>query len=743
VVDKQPGANALATTLEAEAALAEMAPLLPPGSRVHADVFRQASYVQRAVSNLRWALLEGAAIVALTLLVFLADPRACVISAVAIPLSLLTAVLVLVAFGATVNAMTLGGLAIAIGEVVDDAIIDVENVARRLREARAGGGAIDLARLVLDASLEVRSAVVHATLVVAIAFVPLLTMGGLHGKLFAPLGVAYLASIGASLLCAITLTPVLAYLLLDRRGGPRPPTWIARSLDRAYGALLASALDRPRTIVALVAGAVAAALVAASGFGGKLLPDLNEGGFIVQIASLPGTSLGASREMARRLDAALLAIPEVRCVGTAIGRAELSEDTWDVENVESNLPVREDADPEDVSDRIGASLAGLKGVFASQKTYLTERMEEVISGETAAVAVKVYGRDLGALDAWAEKVARAVSAIPGARAVRTSPSRTGPPALRVHVRPDSVRHGLSPGEVAARVAGMLRGVTVGRIPSRGLGAAVVCRLDEDAAREGKEGLERLPVAVPAGGSIPLRSIADVGYEQARPTIAREGGVRRVTVLCDVDDRATDPGRFAEQARSAVAKLGQAPPGVGRIEWSGEDAERHAALADIAIKGLLAFALAFVVLQGALGSARLAALVLTNLPFALVGGLLAVWLSGGVFTLGAYVGFVTIFGIASRNGVLLVAHLDQLVRGGLPWSRDTVMRASLERLLPILMTASVAALGLLPIALGSGRAGNEIELPMAIVIFGGLFTSTALSLLVLPVLALRTGRGANP
>jgi CzcA family heavy metal efflux pump len=745
VVEKLPTANALSATLAVEKAVRDVVPLLPPGTIVRPDLFRQATYVERSVTNLRNALLVGALIVVVTLLLFLGDWRASLISALAIPLSLLAAVLVLVTWGATVNAMTLGGLAIAIGEVVDDAIIDVENVARRLRLARETLGAdLPFSRkldLVLDASIEVRGAVVYATFVVAIAFLPLLFMGGLHGKLFAPLGVAYLASIAASLACAITLTPVLALLLLGGRAHKKEETRLARTLKRVYAALLNPILERPKAVVAVVLALLAFAGVAVAGFGGKLLPDLNEGSFTLQVATLPGVSLDASRDMARRASDAVLTVPGVRAIGTQIGRAELSEDTWDVENLEATVPLLEDVSPEEVNPKLAAVLGEIPGIYCSTKTYLTERVEEVISGETAALAVKIYGTDLDALDGYSAKVAQAITAVGGARSVRRLPSVAGPPALRTRVRVKRAKLvGLGSGEVAARVAAMLRGVTVGRVPSRALGADVVVRLEEGIMRKGREGLATLPISVPSGGTVPLASVADFDYVQARPAIFREGSVRRVVVNADV--RGSDPATFLRNAQAAVKKLGPLPPGVAKIEWAGEEAERSAASIDIALKGLLATIVAFIVLQSALGSARLAGLVLTNLPFALVGGVAAVWLSGGVLTLGAYVGFVTIFGIASRNGVLLVAHLDHLVvREGCAWGRETVLRAAQERLVPIIMTASTAALGLLPIAARGESAGHEIEMPMALVIFGGLFTSTALSLLVLPTLTLRFGRPA--
>jgi CzcA family heavy metal efflux pump len=737
VLSSQYGANTLAVTHRTEAAVRELAPLLrAQGVVLFPHLFRAADFIQVSLSNIKSSLLLGGALVALVLALFLYNLRTAFISLTAIPLSLLVAIIVLTTMGTTLNTITLGGLAIAIGEVVDDAIIDVENIFRRLRENRRSPAPAATFDVILAASLEVRSAVVYATFVVALVFLPVLRMTGVQGKIFAPLGLAYILAILASLGVALTLTPALCAILLPRAaatGETRFVQWLKR-LHRQWLEVL---LDRPRLLitgVGLLCLAVAATLPF---FGGSFLPELEENSFIVHMAGVPGTSIPESMRMGRRVAAALLRDPDVRSIAQRNGRAVLGDDTLGPQENEFDVTVapRRGEDVDDVEARIRSILSRFPGYDFALDSFLTERIEETLSGQTADVVVSIFGNDFSALDRAANAIAQMLRTIRGGVDVRVL-APGGMPEMEVRLRPQRlVQFGFEPLDVLAAIHTAYQGTVVAQtyLGNRIFGVSVILAPED---RLDPEALGELMLSNPAGTRVPLRQLATIGLASGRYAILHDGGRREQIVTCDVSGRALDD--FAAQAQKKITAM-HLPAGT-YVEFGGEAVARASALRQMLVNSSIAAVLIFILLYLAFGNLRNLSLVLINVPFALVGGVLAAWLGGGYLSLGSIVGFVTLFGITMRNSIMMVAHFEHLVTSErLPWNRETALRGASERLLPIMMTAAVTALGVLPLALGADTPGREIEGPMAIIILGGLLTSTALNLLVLPSLALRYGR----
>jgi CzcA family heavy metal efflux pump len=749
VVSRQVDGDTPAVTRRVEAELERLRPILERrGIRYHPALFRQANFIEFAVGNVAHSLVLGAALVCVVLFVFLFNLRIAFISLTAIPLSLLGAVAVLWVYGVSLNTLTLGGLAIAVGEVVDDAIIDVENIFRRLRENARLGNPRPAAEVVLSASLEVRSAVVYATFIVVLVFVPVFFLSGLQGRLFAPLGQVYALAVLASLAVALTVTPALALILLPGAGGAEEPP-LLRRLQGAYDWLLRR-LDRESLLLtAATLLLLAAGGWALWGFGGAFLPELRENHFVIHMRGLPGTSLPESMAAGRQVTRALSEHPAVLSVAQQAGRAELGEDTWGVEysELEVDLERLGAADAGRVQRQVKERLADVPGFSFEVMPFLTERIKETLTGTAGTVAVKVHGDDLEAIDQAAQAVAQVLNSVPGHENVLIEP-QTGHPELVVRIRPeDAARFGLRNGQVLDAVHAAFQGATVGQVYDRNRVIDLVVIL-AGAARRDADALANLWLSVPraepkgpdaqAGvteGKVRLRQVADAYLSDGRFLISHEGGVRRVAVTCNV--RGRDVESFVAEAERRVGELAL-PEGVW-CAFGGEHQAKRAAQRELLLLSAAAGAGILLLLWMAFGSLRRLALLLLNLPFALVGGVAAVYVAGGVLDVGSLIGFVTLFGITLRNGIMMVSHWQHLrEEEGMGWGPELVFRGARERLAPVLMTAMVTALGLLPIALGSGEAGREIEGPMALVILGGLVTSTALNLFVLPVLYRRFG-----
>ncbi len=739
VLESQYGTNTLAVTKDIEKTLAALKPVLTQqGVELNADVFRPANFIDAAVGHLRMALLVGAVLVIAVLFLFLLNVRTAVISAVAIPLSLLVAIIVLSSFGVSLNTMTLGGLAIALGEVVDDAIIDVENIYRRLRENRNRREPLAAFRVVLRASLEVRSAVVFATFIVMLIFLPVLTLSGIAGKLFAPLGVAYILAVLASLGVALTLTPAMALALLAR--GPLPAheprllTW----LKTRYTALLLKVEQRVKTVMVVVAVMCVAALAALPFLHGNFIPELREGHYIVHMGLAPGTSLAESMRIGTQVSAALMHVPGVRLVAQRAGRANEVVDPVGVQlsEFEVDLEPMSAARQNAILHRIQEALALFPGLTTSVNTFLVERIDETISGVTAPVAVNVFGDNLDVIDRKAQDIARLLGTIRGAASVRVE-SPPDIPELDVRLKPDQLsRWGFRPVDVLDTIQSTYLGSTVAQTyeGSRTYDVTVVLVPD---ARKNLGNVGALMLRNPDGLAVPLRELAVIGQVSGRYQITHDGGRRMQTVSVNLGSRAVSD--FVSEAQARVNRDIVMPKGTYAV-FSGESEARTQSQRDLLAYGAMSGVGIALLLFLAMKSRRGVVLVMVNLPFALVGGVLSVLLSGGDLSLGGMVGFVTLFGISLRNSIMLISHYEHLVHvDEMPWGMEAAVRGASERLIPIMMTALVTALALLPLALTSGAAGNEIEGPMAIVILGGLATSTILNLIVLPTLALRYGR----
>ncbi len=744
VVSSQYGANTLEVTRQVEAALDELRPAIAAEKITLApDLFRPANFIQTATNNVRSSLLLGAALVVVILLLFLFNFRTAAISFTSIPISLLAAVVVLARLGYSLDTMTLGGLAIAVGVVVDDAVIDVENILRRLRENRGRADRISPLQVVLDASIEVRSAVVYATFAVALVFIPILTMSGVAGRLFAPLGVAYILAIMASLGVALTVTPALclSFLGFSHVSEKEPPvmTWLKARYER----ILSRVEKRPRTALVIAGVLTLCGLAILPFLGGGFIPELREGHFIIHMSAVPGTSLGESLRIGRQVTNELRKLPAIRSVSQRVGRAEKADDIFGSHYSEFDVdlkPLKGDQGEQIVGD-IRKALAQFPGVNFAVKTFLTERVEETLSGYTASVVINIYGSDLDLLDAKAQEIARVLGQIRGATEVQVQ-SAPGTPQLEIRLRPaDLALWGFEPVDVLENIRAAYQGAEAGQIYDGNRVFSVVAILNP-AQRNDIAAVSALPLRHGDGPYVPLGKVADVYQSGGRYIVLHDGARRVQTVTCNV--AGNDVNSFVAEARKQIAQSVTLPQG-SYVEFGGAAAAQAQSRHDLLIHSLLAGVGIILLLTLIMRGWRNLVLVLVNLPFALIGGVLAVFAAGGWVSIGALVGFVTLFGITLRNSLMMISHYEHLIREeGMTWGIETAIRGASERLIPILMTAFVTAFGLLPLALGAGDPGREIEGPMAIVILGGLLTSTALNLLVLPTLALRVGiRAATP
>lgn len=741
----QLGANTKAVTEAAEKALREIEPMLTAENiTLHAGLFRPANFIETAVSGVKTDILIGSALVVMVLFFFLFNVRTAFISATAIPLSLLSAILVLGYFGIGLNIMVLGGLAIALGEVVDDAIIDTENIFRRLRENRLLPQPLPTHRVVFNASMEVRSSVVYATLIIAMVFVPLLTLSGVAGKLFAPLGFAYISAIMASLVVALTLTPALCYVLLPHASLETADPPLIRIIKRGYTRLLRRIERHYKTTLGIVFLLVALGLGMLPLFKSQFIPNLHEGHYILHMTAVPGTSAQESLRLGERVAGALGDIKGVQSVAQWVGRAPNGADTFGTHYSEFEVEIGTGSGKEQsrILEEIRATLSGgasgdsFPGVNFAINTFLTERIEETISGYTAAMVVNIHGQDLDALDRDARAVAETLAGIPGATDIQLQ-SPPGTPQLLIRLRPERLAlWGMQTLDVLDSIRAAYEGIEVAQSyeGNRIVNVAVVLAPH---ARGNIGQVAELPLKNPEGKLLRLRDIADISQENGRSKILHLGAKRIQTVTCNVIGR--DIESFAADVRQRLRNDIRFAPG-NYPTYTGEAEAQAKSREDLIVHSLVAGAGVFLMLYIAFGRLRNLLLTFANLPFALIGGVLAALFTGGWITLGSLVGFVTLFGITLRNSIMLVSHFQHLVdEEGMTWGLETAIRGASERLPSILMTALVTGLGLLPLALGSGEPGREIEGPMATIIVGGLVTSTILNLLILPTIMLHFGR----
>jgi CzcA family heavy metal efflux pump len=739
-IQKQPGANTLELTRRLDATLDDIQSTLPKGMKIDRNVFRQADFIERSLENLTKALFDAAILVVMVVVIFLMNFRAAVITLLAIPVSVLTAVLTMNWFGFTINSMTLGGLAIAIGELVDDAIIDVENVMRRLREnsAKPEASRLPAIEVIYRASTEIRGSVVFATLIVVLVFLPLFALTSVEGRLLTPLAFAYIVSLTASLAVALTLTPALcSFLLPNSRSilkGHEP--WLVTQLKRLYQPALNASLDRPRLILIPSVLLVIAAAFVLTRTGRTFLPEFNEGTLTISAVTLPGTSLADSDNLGRGLERILLSVPEVVSTARRTGRAELDEHVQGVESSELDVMLRmKSRSKADVLNEIRQKVRLLPGMNVTIGQPISHRIDHMLSGTRANIAVKLFGDDLLLLRSLARQVEAAMRGIPGVVDLSTE-QQTDIPSLRIRVRPEeAARHGLQPGAVAAKIQTAFAGLEVNRILEGQISFPLVIRY-EKARLDDLDLIGRTLIDSPSGAKIPLSSIAAIEEDRTPNFISREGVQRKIVVQCNVAGRDL---RGVVQAIEQAVSSGVPMPQGYRVEYGGQFESEAEASRRLLLLGAGVIAAILLILATAFRSTRDAIIIMLNLPLALVGGVAGVYFAGGVLSVAAIIGFIALFGIATRNGIMLVSHIRHLVEAeGIQDFRQAVVLGATERLAPILMTALAAGLALIPIAAGMGKPGSEIQAPMAMVILFGLLSSTALNMVVIPAVYYAAG-----
>ena len=735
IVEKFPWGNTLEVTRGVEAALETMKPGLP-GVEIDTQIFRPATFIEDSISNLSNALLLGCLFVIVILVAFLYDLRAALIAIVAIPLSLLAGGLVMFGLGASVNTMVLAGFVIALGGVVDDAIIDIENIMRRLRQHRQEGGHKSTARVILDASLEVRTPILYATLIIVVAVLPVFFMEGLSGAFFTPLVSAYVLAMLASMGVAVTITPALSLILLRNAPLKGRESPLVKWLVHGYGKLLGKTTCSPRSSYVAVALVTLAGMAMWPLLGHSLLPDFKERDFLMHWVTEPSTSHPEMLRITTRASKELRAIPGVRNFGAHIGQAYLADEVYGIYFGENWISIDPKVDYDKTVAAVGSMVDGYPGLKRDLQTYLKERIREVLTGAGEAIVVRIYGPDLQVLRDKAEEVRVAMSDVKGVASLHKE-LMVEVPQIQVRVKLDEAqKYGLKPGDVRRASAAIMAGNEVGDIFMGGRTYDVQVWTDKE-SRHSLQALQDMLIDTPTGKTVRLSEVADVRIGPTPNSISRDGGSRRIDVHSNVKGR--DLASVAEDVQARIHKI-DLPLGY-RVVLQGEYAELKAAQNRITLYSLLAVGAIFLLLHLSLGDWRLATMSMLTLPFALVGGVLASYVGGGVISLGSLVGFLTVLGIAARNGIMMISHFQHLERHeGEAFGLGLVLRGARERLSPILMTTGATAMAIVPLVIYGNLPGHEIEFPMAVVILGGLVTSTLLNLFIVPALYLRFGRG---
>ena len=751
-IQKQPTANTLELTKRLDGIIDEIQASLPAGMLLNKELFRQSDFIEHSISNTTSALIEGGIMVLLVVVIFLASIRASLITLLAIPMSLATAALTLQFSGASINTMTLGGMAIAIGALVDDAIIDVENVVRRLREncALPPDERESSLRVIFDASVEIRTSIVFATIIILLVFAPLFFLTGVEGRLLRPLGVAFCVSLTASLVTALTLTPALCHYLLPQsrtvtRGGE--PVLVT-FLKRFYARPLGWAMKYPAAITAPAIIALALAVMGAARMGKNFLPEFNEGALVLGIVTLPGTSLEESDGLAGIVETSLMKHPEIKSIGRRTGRAEEDEHVLGVESSEFELTLDMDA-PErlglaprskaELLDALRKEVASIPGVKATFGQPISHRIDHMLSGTRANIAIKIFGEDLAKLRALAHEIEDVMSEIPGVVDLSTE-QQVDVPQVRVEFQREALaRYGLHIQETSEALNAYFKGTVVGQIMEGKNSYDLTIRLNESGESDITSVREVL-VDAPIGFKVPLKALADI-YEDRGPNfISRENVQRKIVVMCNVADR--DMGGVVGDTKRLISSNVDFPPGY-YVEYGGQFESATATNKRLTMLGILVIVGIGFLLHIMFQSARDSLLIMANLPFALIGGVVGAHFAGGVISVASIIGLISVFGIAARNGIMLVSHVRHLqLHEGVDDFAEAVRRGSMERLAPILMTALASGLALIPLALKGDEPGTEILTPMAFVILFGLISSTLLNMLVVPALFVKFGKPAS-
>ncbi len=741
-VKKQPGAGTIELTKKIDAAIAELEKGLPKGVTVNPHLFRQAAFIDRAIGNVEDALRDGSILVLIVLFLFLLNFRTTFITLTAIPLSILITALVFRLFGVTINTMTLGGLAVAIGELVDDAIVDVENVFRRLRENRGKAAPEPALEVIFKASAEVRNSIVFATLVVVLVFLPLFSLSGIEGRIFAPLGIAYIVSILASLAVSLTLTPALcAYLLakgeLLRKEADGPLVRVLKKANRNLILLPSLKLPWPALGAALLLMAIA--LLSFPFLGKEFLPPFNEGTATINVLSPPGTSLPESDRIGAIAERLILKVPEVLSTGRRTGRAEEDDHAEGVHSTEIDVDLKPSKRGRAaILADIRGNLDQIPGISVNIGQPISHRIDHLLSGIRAQVAVKLYGDDLAVLRENAGRIEKELAGIPGVVDLSVE-KQVLVPQVEVRLnREELKRYGLQAGEVTGLIQTALGGETASEVLENQKRFSLVVLLDSE-SRADVERIGEILVDLPNGEQIPLNTVATIQPALGPNQILRENVRRRIVIQCNTGGR--DLGSVVGDIQKTIAAKIQLPAGYF-IEYGGQFESQRQASRMIAILGLFSLAGMALVLFMHFRSANLVGLILLNIPFSLIGAVAAIWLTTRTFSIGSLVGFITLCGISSRNGIMMISHYLHLLREeGETWTREMIVRGALERMVPVLMTALTAALALVPLILSPGQPGKEILYPVAVVIFGGLVSSTLMNMALMPTLFWKFSRKA--
>ncbi len=739
-IQKQPGANTLELTARLDRTLADIQAGLPAGMKIETHIFRQSDFIEVSIANLRTALIEGAVLVVAIVFAFLLSARATAITLLAIPLSLVAAVLSMKALGVSINTMTLGGMAIALGALVDDAIIVVENIVRRLREnlARPEAERVGAPHVVFEATKEIQGSIVFATLIIMLVFLPLFFLSGVEGRLMVPLGFAYVVSLAASLAVAITVTPVLAAIFLPQSKivltnvEPR----FVHALRAHYRRLLDATVTRWRAIAFASAAALVVSLIALAFAGRAFLPDFNEGTLTISTATLPGTSLEESDRLGRMVEEILLSHPEVTATARRTGRAAGDPHALDISSSEMEITLKmKERSKEDFLAALRADLATVPGSQIVVGQPISHRIDHMLSGSRSNIAVKIFGPDLGELRRLTAAVKSVVQEVPGAVDV-TDEQQSDIPFLTIRFKREALaRHGLSIREVAETIEAAFSGVVASRIQQGQASYDLVVRFDP-AVRASVEAIRATLITTAGGAHLPLSALAEIDNTRGPYSISRENVQRKMVVMANVAGR--DLASVVAEIRAKVGAGVTVPAGY-HIEYGGQFESAEEASRTLLLLGAAVLAGIFLLLYVAFRTARDALLIMLNLPLAMIGGVAGVFVAGGVLSVASIIGFITLFGIATRNGVMMIAHIHHLVEHeGVTDMLEAVKRGAEERLVPILMTALAAGLALVPLALAAGQPGSEIQSPMAVVILCGLLSSTVLNMLVVPALYLRFG-----
>ena len=731
-ISKQPDVNTLELTQSLDIAISDLKETLPESVEIKNHIFRQADFIEASINNLNKTLLEGAFFVTIVLFIFLMNWRTTIISLLAIPISLLVSVIVLKMLGYTINTMSLGGMAIAIGALVDDAIIDVENVYKRLREniRKPKEDRLTILTVVKEASLEIRSSIIIATLIIIVSFIPLFFLTGMEGRLLQPLGIAFITSVLTSLVVAVTVTPVLcSYLLSNEKklSEKANGTKVERLLKKGYSNILTQALRVPKTIIGLTIGAFVISLIVLTQLGRSFLPEFNEGSLVISAVGIPGMSLEESNKTGKLIEEILLELPEVEVVTRRTGRAELDEHAQGVNGAEIDVPFRlQNKTKEEFFEEVRTKLSVVPGANITLGQPIAHRIDHMLSGTRANIAIKVFGPDLQNLFEIGKNIEEGIKDIEGIADVAVAQQIEVPQLRITPIRQLLAAHGMTVYDLMEQVDVAFAGEKAGEIYEGQKYFDLVVRFRPE-SRSTIEHIESALISLPNGGQIPLNQLARIGSVSSPNTIAREGVQRKIVVAANV--QGSDLRSVVKEIQNIVTESVLLPEGY-RVEYGGQFESESKASQLLLVTAIGAILVIFLLLYSEFKNIKLSFIVLINLPLALIGGILIVYFTSGIISIAATIGFISLFGIATRNGILLVSRYEDLKKEGMT-GLDLLKEGAIDRLNPILMTAFTTGLALIPLALKGSQAGNEIQSPMAIVILGGLITATLLNLIVIP------------